>query len=175
MDKLILCPLRALVQHYRQTLLLLVSVMVLSACGFHLRGNYMLHSKIDKLYLTSADPYSELTRDLEAQLRREEITLLPYPTDDAPTVHLNSPKLDNRVVSVYEDGSDAEYERSYTVTGTVTTKDNIKYPLEVQLHRDFTQDNRQALAKLRENEKIEKELHKMAADQIVRQLATIDY
>ncbi|MFM2482218.1 LPS assembly lipoprotein LptE [Celerinatantimonas sp. YJH-8] len=175
MDKLIQCPLRALFKRYRQALVLVVAVSLLSACGFHLRGNYLINSKLSALYLVSSDPYSDLTLDLENQLRQNNIKLLDAPSDQAPVVELKSPSITSRIVSVYSDGSDAEYELSYQVEGTVTTKANIKFPLEVQLHRDFTSDNHQALAKLRERDLIEKEMHQMAADQIVRQLATIDY
>ncbi|MFM2486318.1 LPS-assembly lipoprotein LptE [Celerinatantimonas yamalensis] len=177
MAKYMRCSLRALLQHRGKSIsrfvVLLSGLCLLSACGFHLRDNYLINSKFHTLYLVSSDPYSPLTLALKDKLRRNNVTLVDAPSPNVPVFVLKSPSTSSRVVSVYSDGTDAESELSYTVSGTVTTADNQQYPISVQLHRDFTDDTEQALAKMREQQLIDKELSDMAAEQIIRQLATI--
>lgn len=171
------CPSGALVNHPAKRIsrlgILVLSIMLLSACGFHLRDNYLINSKFHKIYLASSDPYSPLTLALKEKLRSNNVQLVNTPSGHVPIFSLGSPKRSSRIVSVYSDGSDAESELSYEVSGTVTMPDNQQYPIQVQLHRDFTKDSEQALAKMREQDMITEEMTNMAAEQIVRQLAAI--
>lgn len=177
MSRFTQCPTGALLNHsikpLLQLIVVLTSLCMLSACGFHLRDNYLINSRFHKLYLVSADPYSPLTLALKDKLRRNNVTLVSHPTPGVPVFSLGSSSQSSRVVSVYSDGKDAESEVSYKVSGVVTTPDNKQYPVEVQMHRDFTKDSKQALAKMREQEMIEHEVAEMAAEQLVRQLAAI--
>ncbi|CAG9297269.1 LPS-assembly lipoprotein LptE [Celerinatantimonas diazotrophica] len=171
------CPSGALVSHLAKRIsqlgILALSIILLSACGFHLRDNYLINTKFHKLYLASPDPYSALTLALKEKLKSNNVQLVNNPSANVPIFSLGSPKRSSRVVSVYSDGSDAESELSYEVSGTVTMPNNQQYPIQVQLHRDFTKDSEQALAKMREQDLISEEMTNMAAEQIIRQLAAI--
>lgn len=179
MEKLNQCSSRALFsrpwQAFRLLAMIVIAALFLSGCGFHLRENYLVNTKLHKLYLVTSDPYSLITQTLKRQLHRNNVTLVNAPSDLVPILTLNSPTTTSRTVAVYPDGSDAEYELSYQLTGTVTTVDNQQIPISVQLHRDFTSDSTQALAKLREQQLIDNEMNKMAAVQVIRQLATINF
>ncbi|CAG8998111.1 MAG: LPS-assembly lipoprotein LptE [Candidatus Celerinatantimonas neptuna] len=179
MEKLNQCSSRALFSRTWQALRLLAIIATtasfLSGCGFHLRENYLVNTKLHKLYLVTSDPYSLLTQTLKRQLRKNNVTLVNAPSDLVPILTLNSPTITSRTVAVYPDGSDAEYELSYHLSGTVTTIDNQQIPIEVQLHRDFTSDSTQALAKMREQQLIDNEMNKMAAEQVIRKLAAVNF
>ena len=46
---------------------------LLSACGFHLRGDYDVPDELSKLSITSYDQYSSFTRIVTRQLRMNKI------------------------------------------------------------------------------------------------------
>ena len=50
--------------------LLFAVTLALTACGFHMRGEVILPSGLQRVHVQIADPFSPLKRDLEAALRR---------------------------------------------------------------------------------------------------------
>src|SRR4051812_45533200 len=53
-----------------RSLPLLILAALLTACGFHMRGEVVLPSGLQRVHVQIADPFSPLKRDLEAALKR---------------------------------------------------------------------------------------------------------
>ena len=49
--------------------IVVLTVSLLSACGFHLRGDYSVPEELNKISVTSYDQYSTFTRMMKGQLR----------------------------------------------------------------------------------------------------------
>ncbi|WP_432453710.1 MULTISPECIES: LPS assembly lipoprotein LptE [unclassified Agarivorans] len=155
--------------------LLILSLSILSACGFAPRGSYLLDEKLTQVYLSSSDEFSPLIRELKRQLAQNNVQVIDSPQEDIPTLHIGGEEINKRTLSLFANGQVAEYELSYRVAGYLQIADVGNYPLTVQLHRDFQDNPLAALAKQRERELLYTELRGMAADQIMRQLATVSW
>lgn len=155
-----------------QTALLLIIVSVLSACGFHLRGNYLVPEEISKLSLTSFDQYSQLTRNIDAQLRLNDIEVLP-PSETIPNLHLISESVGERTLSLYQNSRAAEKELTYRTSFRVTIPEVGTKTYSTTVTRNYLDNPRTALAKSVERDLIEDEMRDQAAIQIMRQMARI--
>lgn len=155
------------------TLLLLLSLF-LSACGFHLRGEYQIPDSLMILHLSSSDEFSALTKAIHAQLSHNHIQLVEADAG-IPNLHIGKEHLATRTLSLYETGQVAEYEMSYSVKIKVTRKNHDDEHFQIKFHRDYLDNPLAALAKSKERELIMAEFRNMASEQVLRYLATIKH
>lgn len=67
-----------------------MSILLLSACGFHLRGDIPLPPPLHKLYLQTTEPFGQLTRNLKQYLKFSGVVLVETPAEaDTVLVILN--------------------------------------------------------------------------------------
>jgi LPS-assembly lipoprotein len=95
---------------------LLALCSLLSACGFHFRGQVPLAPPLKKMYLQSEDPYSQLTRNVKQSLKISGVELVDT-ADKADTIldiirETNSEQL----LSI----GGTQQTRQYNITLTVT-------------------------------------------------------
>nr|WP_216613300.1 LPS assembly lipoprotein LptE [Vibrio sp. 99-8-1] len=151
---------------------MLLTVSALSACGFHLRGNYLVPQEISSISLTSFDQFSQLTRDVDAQLRLNDIELVP-PSASIPNLHLVNESVGERTLSLYQNSKAAEIELTYTTSYRVTIPDVGSKTFTTNATRNYLDNPRAALAKSVERDLIVDEMRKQTATQIMRQLARL--
>ncbi|MFT5234956.1 MAG: LPS-assembly lipoprotein [Shewanella sp.] len=150
-----------------------LSILFSAGCGFKLQGNYSIPEQLTTLHLSSQDQYSELTRLVRERLRLQGITLVEA-DDDIPNLQILHDSLDRTTLSLYPTGNVAEYELAYHVTFSVSLPAQESQRFDVNIHRDYLDDPRTALAKSREMEILLKEMRIQAADQMIQTLATIE-
>src|SRR3954470_13934193 len=73
-----------------RSLPLLILAALLTACGFHMRGEVTLPSGLQRVHVQIADPFSPLKRDLEAALRRGGATIEENPGTDVADVTISA-------------------------------------------------------------------------------------
>ncbi|ABO24796.1 LPS assembly lipoprotein LptE [Shewanella loihica] len=153
--------------------ILALSVLLSAGCGFKLQRSYSIPDSLKTLTLSSQDEYSELTRLVRERLRLNSITVVE---DDAsvPVVRILNDSLDRSTLSLYPTGNVAEYELNYHVRFAVQYPEREAKAFDVDIHRDYLDDPRTALAKSREMELLVKEMRIQAADQIIQILASIE-
>ncbi|CAM4167894.1 MULTISPECIES: LPS assembly lipoprotein LptE [Shewanella] len=153
--------------------ILTLSVLLSAGCGFKLQRSYSIPDSLKTLTLSSQDEYSELTRLVRERLRLNSITVVE---DDAsvPVVRILNDSLDRSTLSLYPTGNVAEYELNYHVRFAVQYPEREAKAFDVDIHRDYLDDPRTALAKSREMELLVKEMRIQAADQIIQILASIE-
>ncbi|QYK12078.1 hypothetical protein K0I63_15190 [Shewanella rhizosphaerae] len=153
--------------------ILALSVLLSAGCGFKLQRSYSIPDSLKTLTLSSQDEYSELTRLVRERLRLNSIAVVE---DDAsvPTVRILNDSLDRSTLSLYPTGNVAEYELNYHVRFAVQYPEREAKAFDVDIHRDYLDDPRTALAKSREMELLVKEMRIQAADQIIQILASIE-
>lgn len=66
----------------------LVLAGLLSACGFHLRGEYSVPEELHTMSFSSYDEYSKLTRYVRSQLQLNKVDLV-QPSSSVPNLHLS--------------------------------------------------------------------------------------
>ena len=155
-----------------RTLLVAVMALTTAACGFHLRGNYMLPDDIAKLSLTSFDRYGLLHRQVESQFKMHGIEAVP-PSATIPNLHLISESTGSRTLSLYQNSRAAEYELTYIVRYSVVIPEKGTQTYTTRVNRTFLDNPLTALAKSVERDMIEDEMRQQAARQIMRQLARL--
>jgi len=152
---------------------------LLSACGFHLRGDYLLSDELQTLYVSSSDVHGELTRLLKSHLTRNQVKVLQQKSANNPELRIVSDKLDRRTLSVFQNGQVAEYELIYSVHYQLIFSsqqgESPKAPQDFnfELNRDYQDDPNLALAKSRELSLLLSEMRRSAADKILRDMARI--
>jgi len=153
--------------------LALLATSLLSACGFQLRGDYLLDDDLQTLYLSSSDVHGELTRLVKLHLTRNQVKVLPQSSLEAPELRIISDELDRRTLSVFNNGLVAEYELIYSVHYQLRFNGEDPRDFRFELYRDYQDDPDKALAKSRELSLLLSEMRVSAADKILRDMARI--
>ncbi|MBU2892676.1 hypothetical protein KO495_04995 [Colwellia sp. D2M02] len=151
----------------------LLTTSLLSACGFQLRGDYLLDDDLQTLYVSSSDVHGELTRLLKLHLTRNQVKVLNQSTLDAPELRIVSDNLDRRTLSVFPNGQVAEYELIYSVHYQLRFSGEDARDFRFELYRDYQDDPNLALAKSRELSLLLSEMRTSAADKILRDMARV--
>jgi LPS-assembly lipoprotein len=152
-------------------LLLLLGSVLLSSCGFHLRGNLPL-SHFPAMYIQS-ERHSELAALVAERLSYNNVQLLDGYQQSAPMLQLIDDSLERRTLSLFPNGQVAEYELIYKVRYALTMPDAEPLQYQFEIFRDYQDDPNQALAKSKELKLLLDELRQQAANRIVRQLARL--
>jgi LPS-assembly lipoprotein len=153
------------------TIILVTSL--LTACGFKLRGDYLLDDELQTLYVSSSDIHGELTRLIKLHLTRNQVNVLKHSKLDVPELRIISDKLDRRTLSVFPNGQVAEYELIYSVHYQLRFSGEDAKDFRFELYRDYQDDPNLALAKSRELSLLLSEMRTSASDKILRDMASI--
>lgn len=132
--------------------LLGVLVLLLSSCGFQLRGAYQLPPQMHATWVNAANPNSALARSLKRTLNANGIRLVESQSSSSAVLRLFGEKNSKRVISVDSRGQAREYELSYSISFSLSLADNTALIAEqtLSLQRDFLFDTTDVLGKGRE-------------------------
>lgn len=150
-------------------------ISLLSACGFHLRQSYLIAPELQTLYVSSEDPYGELTRLVKQNLLNNEVTIVKRLDAKTPELRILKDNLDRRTLSVFPNGQVAEYELIYTVRFQLRVPEQEPQEYSFELYRDYQDDPSIALGKSRELDLLLNEMRYDAADRILRDMASVRF
>lgn len=159
----------------RKLVMTLLTISLLSGCGFQLRGDYLLDDELQTLYVSSSDVHGELTRLVKLSLSHNQVKVLKHASADAPELRIVSDRLDRRTLSLFANGQVAEYELIYSVQYQVRFAGEEARKFTFELYRDYQDDPNLALAKSRELTLLLSEMRTAAADKILRDLARVKH
>jgi LPS-assembly lipoprotein len=155
----------------QRLLLPLLLSLLLSSCGFQLRGSLPLE-KYPAVYL-QGDKHSELLQQLGAQLERNQVKLLDSSDAKAAIFVLDADSLQRRTLSLFSNGQVAEYELIYKVQYQLILPGQEPRPYQIELYRDYQDDPSRALAKSKELDLMLSELRSQAVARIIRQFGRL--
>eukprot|EP01029_Cantina_marsupialis_P022461 TRINITY_DN548455_c0_g1_i1.p1 TRINITY_DN548455_c0_g1~~TRINITY_DN548455_c0_g1_i1.p1 ORF type:complete len:189 (+),score=4.52 TRINITY_DN548455_c0_g1_i1:92-658(+) len=155
----------------RVSLVLFLSIL-LTACGFHLRGEYNVPEDIKEISVTSFDPYGKITRLVKEQLRLSKIEIVD-PQPNIPNLHITGESISDRTLSLYQNTRAAEKEITYIVRYRVTVPELGSKSFSAQITRSYLDNPLSALAKSEERSLIEDEMRNFSAQQMMRQMARL--
>jgi LPS-assembly lipoprotein len=151
---------------------LVLLVVFLSSCGFHLRGEAQLSPAMQVLAIEGADALSPLGRDLRKALDRSGARVVEAGTEGAAVLRIGSNQFRTDVLSVGGNARANEYTIRYhvefDVVGAGATPLLAKQTIE--LSRDFTFDATQALGIAAEQDLLTGELQRDMVQAILRRL-----
>ena len=152
--------------------IVVLTVSLLSACGFHLRGDYSVPEELNKISVTSYDQYSTFTRMMKGQLRMNDVEIVP-PAENTPNLHIISESVGERTLSLYQNTRAAEKELTFRSSYRVTIPEIGSKTFSTSVTRSYLDNPLTALAKSVERDMIEDEMRKLATSQILRQMARL--
>jgi len=153
--------------------LLLFSLLLLAACGFHLRGYHRpAHVAAASVYLETADN-GYIAQSVRDQLRSGDTQVVKKADDAQYVLRLTKQKLDRRVLSVSpKTGKAEEYELTLSTLMTVIGPGGEILADKEPVHatRDYTFDAGAVLGKSSEEEVLQQDLADQIADDILNRL-----
>ena len=150
----------------------LACLLMLSACGFQLRGEANLSAELKRVHVQIADQFSPLKRDLEGALARSGANVEQKSGDGIAEVNLTNVSLAPVVRSVGATAFVNEFSMIYHVELSISGADGKSLlPLQTVEHsREFTFDQSQAIGTNVEQDEIKKEMERDMVAAILRKV-----
>lgn len=147
-------------------------VLLLSGCGFHLRGAIMLPQSMNNTVIVGAER-SELYYTVESALLNAGGVVSPAVDATTSVLTLHSQNISRRVLSVDSQGRDAEYELVLNLVYSLrdATGRVIADKDRVTVSRDFSFDPDNVLAKSEEEASLRSEMLRQGVEQMMRRLS----
>ena len=144
----------------------------LSACGFHLRGEYNV--PFGSVYVSAAGT-SQIAKRLQRELTNSPTKLTNAVKDAEAQLNIVDERRDRLILSLSGGGRVREYQLKLTVRyQLVDNKGGVAIPTsEIQLQRILTYDDSQVIAKQQEEALLYLDMERDAAGQILRRMSAI--
>lgn len=143
-------------------LLMLIMIVSVSACGFHLRGDVQLAPQLSKVYFKGGDVYDPLVRDWTRSLTTAGSAVVEEATSATAIVHILNNSGDRRVLSVRATGKVQEYELYQRLEFRVIAADGreLLAAQRLELTRDYLFDPNDVLGKAGEEETLRRDMRR---------------
>ena len=150
---------------------LLLTVLLLTACGFHLRGQESMPFKT--LYLNAGDPGTAFINDLRRNLEANHVQLVDTAEQAEVVLNIVFEISDKQILSLGGDGRVNEFRLTYRVSlRAYDIKQQDWIPaVELELRRDFSYDDTKTLAKEAEEALLLQSMRSDMVQRIVRRMS----
>jgi len=139
--------------------------MVLSSCGYHLRGATDIPSLMQRTYIATHDRHSQFYQALRTELIKSGIELVDSPADATAVFSIYNDVTDQRVLSVSARNVPTEYEVYYSVSYSVQSGQKSLLDQRTQSKvQDYRWDETLVLGKEQEQQ----QLRNAIVDDLVR-------
>ena len=158
--------------NFFRSIILLSIAGLLTACGFHLRGEYNVPFSSVFLSTTGA---SQVAVTLRRELTNSPTKLMPSAKDAEAQLNITGEKRERIILSLSAAGRAKVYQlKVYVRYQLVDNKGAVAIPTsEIQLQRIMTYDDSQVIAKQQEEAMLYKDMEQDAANQILRRMTAI--
>lgn len=154
--------------------LLVAATLLLSACGFHLRGHDQQGKEYGfrSIYLKTPSE-TPFTTELRAQLELNKIVLTSSSTQADLTLEVVAETTNKQIMALSGAGQIREYQIRYSVSLRAydSQMNDWLNADEIMLQRSLTYDDSQILAKEQEEAMIMRDMRADAAQQVIRRLS----
>lgn len=151
----------------------LAALLLLSGCGFHVRGNYQLPDTVGAVFIDVPGYDYDLRHRLQRTLASRGVRLAEDAKSADAVLQIRNPRFATRVLSVGTDARVREQELRYTLGFELRRRDGtfLVAPQTVELLRDVSYDETNVLGSQSEQSAGRLELQDQAVQQIMRRLA----
>jgi len=164
----------------KRVLLLTALVMLVTACGFHVRGasSIRLPPELGVMRVTmSGKGYQPLLIEVRASLLEQgKVKLVDDVTESVPVLHLHAEINNSQVLAVDSSGRVSAYLLDYRVDFSLDGADGKpllkRQPVKIQ--REYVFNRLKVLATEKQSEYLRNEMRRDAARQILRRLASLN-
>lgn len=165
-------PILTMKPHYA----LLLLVVVLSSCGFYLRGSQPgVESDISRIALIEINA-GAVGNEVRSQLTIAGTVITSNIVDAEFTLHLSNQSIERTILSISPTtGKVDEYQLTLSVTMSIHDSNNTPLLSDqvIRLERDFAFDEQAVLGSVSEQRVLEEEMTRQAATQIIRRLNAV--
>ena len=156
----------------RRLLPALLLAALLSACGFHLRGQYALPFAS---VFVSTSAVSVVATEIKRELANIPTKLMPSAKDADAQLNIIEDRRDRQILSLSGAGRVREYELKLRVSyQLVDAKGSVYIPTsEIQLSRILSYDDSRIIAKQQEEALLYQDMERDAVGQILRRMTAI--
>lgn len=162
----------------RSMLLLLgvVAGVLLSGCGFHLRGTVDVPESLRHVYVTGDNPRSPIVQSLQRSMRASGVELSSSAASAPYTVYISNEQEDKRSISVDEQAAAAEFQLRHYVSFELRDPKGspLVGPDQLISERVFVNDITNVVGKRDEERLIREEMRRQLAGQIMRRYQALD-
>jgi len=146
-------------------------LMLMTACGFQLRGHAELPAGMEKIYVQS-DASALLLRYLRQSLSQAGAQVVTDINSATAVLVIGNEEQERSVLSVNDQARVREYESRYSVTYSVATVAGaeILSARVIELRRDYSFNENEVLAKERERISLVGDMQAEAVQAIMRQI-----
>jgi LPS-assembly lipoprotein len=161
-----------MIKTMRAMLIIPVLLLVLQACGFHLRGHEAFVLPVRTLYVQSPNDLTPFIIDLKRVLQDNNVQLTDTPEQAQLTLQIVSEKTDKQILSLSGAGRVLEYRLQYQISLRAYDRNQNDWlaPEEITLGRAFSYDDTRILAKEQEENLLYLNMRNDAVQQILRRL-----
>lgn len=155
-----------------RTIPIMLALCMLSACGFHPRGQSSFELPFQTLCIQSANVYTPFIAELKRAVQAAGAQIAESPDDAQLTLSIVAEKMDKKILSLSGAGRVREYQLHYVVSFRAYDQAQQEWiaPAEVALQRTFSYEDAQILAKEREEILLQEHVRSDAVQQIMRRL-----
>jgi len=154
---------QTLMRHTMNRFMLMgVLVALVSACGFHLRGDVQLAPPLSRIYIQGGDPYDPLVRDWTRALATAGSAVVADAKEATAILQIIANRGDRRVLSVRATGKAQEYELYQTLEFRVRDPAGreLLAAQRLELTRDYLFDPTDVLGKASEEETLRRDMRR---------------
>jgi len=154
-------------------LTLVFALLLLSGCGFHLRGNIDLPADLKQMHVQGTSKYSGLGLELRRSLKTNGVEVVDEINSAQVVLRISSPAYTRRLLSVLGDsGKVAEYELSYSLDISLHDRKGsiLLAPQTLRQLRDYTFDSDGVLGKGNEEARLRKDMERDLVRQVLSRL-----
>jgi LPS-assembly lipoprotein len=154
-------------------LIMTVMALLLTACGYHLRGAYQLPQALKSVYLQGAS--IELRDQFNKALQASSGQLIDSPGKARIVIRFFDEKLTRRVMSLSARGRANEFELDYRLDYEISNAGNaILMPRQsLQVKREYFNDQQDVIAKDNEEKVIRNEMYQQTVRAILNRARLI--
>ena len=150
--------------------IILISVLlILSTCGYSMRGSISIPSSIESVSVTS-NGYSELVNILNSSLVSSNIQTSISKSDDIYGIVILSESFDRRQLSINVAGRVNEYELIYNVNFELRAPSKKSIKDRIILYRDYSFDENNVMGNTDREGDIKKEMMSVVSKLIFNKL-----
>ncbi len=157
-------------RHAASLLFFAFAAPLLTACGFHLRGEVQLPAGLDRVYVESSDPSGPLKKNVEHALERSGAKVETAAGEGIAEVRLTGISLAPIVRSVSANARVNEFTMLYHLELQINdAAGKVVLPKQViERSRVFTFDQTQAIGTGAEQDEIKKEMEREMVEVVMR-------
>lgn len=148
--------------------------LLISGCGWHLRGSYEFPPSMARIYLDGTARYSKLGVAIHSAFQGTNSQLVSDRQQATAILRIHADKADQRILSTDKSGRASEYEISYLLSFKVEDITGMELVSEQQVstRREHRFDPANVLATGGEVEQLKQDMVRSSVQQMLRQINT---